>query len=148
MHKHIIQKSPNRLRLCRPWCFAIAFPALVFLCGCGKSERTRYELSGTVTFGGHPVPAGYIVFTPSSAAGNAGPGAQADIHDGKFITQPGHGTVGGPHSVNVFGFDGKSYTPPGSNAPIVMGHPLFSPISIDIDLPKKAGVQDLVLPKK
>jgi len=141
-------RLPRPVRLCLP----ISLPALLLLAGCGGGEPPRFELSGTVTYDGQPVPAGFIVFEPDAAAGNSGPGAQADIHDGKYRTLPGRGTIGGPHVVSVFGFDGIPYQPDedvdGPAIPNPMGKPLFGTATIRVDLPKQTAVHDIVVPKQ
>jgi hypothetical protein len=139
----------ERWRLCIPLCL----PALVVLAGCGgKGDAPRFDLSGTVTYDGKPVPAGYIVFEPETAAGNSGPASQADIHDGKYSTLPGHGTIGGPHVVRIFGFDGRPYKagegPQGHPMLNPMGKPLFTASAIKVDLPKQKAVHDFAIPKQ
>ena len=122
------------------------------LTGCGDSEVPRYELSGTVTYDGQPVPAGYMIFASDADAGNQGPGSQVDIRDGKYHTLPGHGTIGGPHVVTIFAFDGQPYQlnddsggPPMLNP---MGNPLFESVSLNVDLPKKPAVHDFNVPRQ
>jgi len=142
-------RSTKRLRLCAAACL----PVLVVLAGCGSgSGPARFDLSGTVTYDGKPVPAGYIVFNPDAAAGNSGPGAQADIRDGKYQTLPGQGTIGGPHVASVFGFDGRPYTvgkgPDGNPIANPMGKPLFTAATIKAELPKQAGTYDFLVPKQ
>jgi len=131
--------------------FAAACLAAIAGCG-GAGGPQRFELSGSVTFNGKPVPVGYIVFTPDTAAGNPGPGAQADIRDGNYQTRPGQGTIGGPHVIQVFGFDGKPY-PAGEGIdgrPMLnpMGKPLFTAATIKAELPKQHATYDLVVPKQ
>ncbi|MCE9629090.1 MAG: hypothetical protein K8S94_00015 [Planctomycetia bacterium] len=121
--------------------------------GCGRHAVERFDLAGTVTYDGKPVPKGYIVFRPDGSAGNHGPGAQADIRDGKYATLPGRGTIGGPHEIQLFGFDGKAYeTPAGISGgrPTMnqMGARLFGPVMMKSDLPKLHATFDLVVPKQ
>ncbi len=127
-------------------------PALLVLAGCGSSDPSRFDLSGTVTYDGEPVPVGYMVFASDSAAGNAGPGAQADIRDGKFSTGPERGTVGGPHVVTIFGFDGKPYQiDDGTEGPPMvnpMGKPLFETVTMKVEVPKETAVHDFAIPKQ
>jgi hypothetical protein len=130
-------------------CAAIGCAALM-LSGCGESGPPRYEVSGTVVVDGRPVPVGYIVFTPDAAAGNSGPGGQADIRDGKYNTQLGRGTIGGPHAASIFGFDGKPYVTSRTAEGAItnpMGHPLFPYYTVKLDLPKKASTFDFTIPK-
>jgi len=128
-------------------------PALLVLAGCGgQRDAPRFDLSGTVTYDGKPVPAGYMVFAPDTAAGNSGPASQADIRDGKYGTGPGLGTIGGPHIVSLFGFDGIPYQlaedvegPPMLNP---MGKPLFETVTMKVDLPKESAVHDFAIPRQ
>ena len=129
------------------WKLCLAVGLLMLPAGCGQRGRERFDLKGKVSYNGQSVKAGYIVFTPDASAGNAGPGAQADIHEGKYFTNPALGTIGGPHVARIFAYDGKAYTPPGSKMPLVMGHPLFSPYTVKVDLPKQASVFDFTIPK-
>ena len=114
-------------------------PAIVFA-GCG-GERV-YNLSGTVTFQGKPVPAGHIVFEPDASAGNKGPAAFAKIKDGHYDTRilDGHGAIGGPHLVLIHGRDG---IPRGE---LLNGLPLFRDYNTKIDLPKASGEQNFDVP--
>jgi hypothetical protein len=129
------------------WKLRLAVALLMLPSGCGQRGHERFDLKGKVSYGGQSVKAGYIVFTPEASAGNAGPGAQADIREGKYFTNPALGTIGGPHVVCIFAFDGKPYTPPGNKMPLVMGHPLFPPYTVKVDLPKRAAVFDFTVPK-
>jgi hypothetical protein len=130
---------------------AACLVALLALAGCGRKATgpPRFDLSGKVTYGGKPVPRGFIVFNPDVAAGNKGPGAQADIRDGQYQTAPGQGTIGGPHIVNISGTDGVAYEVViGSRREeIPVGKPLFQNVQLKIDIPKQTAVQDLVVPK-
>lgn len=116
--------------------------ALLAVVGCGGgSDVTRYDVSGTVTFDGAPVPAGTITFLPAS--GNTGPGGSATIKDGKYDTAAGgKGPTGGPHTVVITGFDGKS--DPGNELPY--GKPLFTEYKTEADLPKQKATQDFNVP--
>lgn len=126
---------------------------MVVLAGCGgHRDAPRYDLSGTVNYDGRPVPAGYLVFQPEAAAGNSGPASQADIHDGRYRTLPGRGTIGGPHVVSIFGFDGKPYRMAedikGPAMVNTMGKPLFATSTVKANLPKQTAVHDFVIPKQ
>jgi hypothetical protein len=126
--------------------------SLVALAGCGDSGPARFELSGTVTYDGKPVPAGFIVFIPDDATGNSGPGTTAGIQDGQYRTLPDKGTIGGPHVATVYGFEGKHHeAAKGSGGPTIidpMGHPLFKTATIKLDLPKEKTAQDIAVPKQ
>ena len=119
--------------------------ALLVPAGCGSDGGPpRYDLSGEVTYDGLPLPAGYIVFAPDQAQGNSGPGAQADIKDGRYQTPAGQGTIGGPHQVTISGFDGQAF----QDGPVTnpMGKPLFSSYQVKADLPKEQGTRDFAVP--
>jgi hypothetical protein len=115
----------------------VVAPLATVLAGCG-GERT-YNLSGTVTFKGRPVPVGQIVFEP--AAGNRGAPAFAKIKDGHYDTSlDGHGTLGGPHIVLIHGRDGVA------RGELLNGLSLFSDFSTTVDLPKKNATRDFEVP--
>jgi hypothetical protein len=117
----------------------------VSLAGCGDGGPRRYDLSGSVTWNDQPVPRGFIVFTPDAAAGNQGPGTQVEIIDGRYETSPGEGTIGGPHTASITGFDGQAY----QDGPVTNpnGKPLFSAVQQPADLPRSDGVHDFSLTK-
>ena len=130
---------------------AACLAGLLALFGCGsKAGPARFDLSGKVTYDGKPVPCGYIVFAPDVAAGNKGPGTQANICDGQYKTAPGQGTGGGPHVAKISGFDGKAFETVhgGVRQPNPLGKPLFLNVQLKIDIPKRAAVQDLEVPKQ
>jgi len=117
----------------------LAISLAASLAGCG-GERV-YNISGTITFQGKPVPTGHIVFEPDGSAGNSGPAAFAKIKDGHYDTRSeGRGTVGGPHLVTIHGRDG---IPRGE---LLSGLPLFRDYNTKVDLPKKNGEQNFEVP--
>ena len=123
-------------------CVFVVFLAVL---GCNRNTGpARYDLTGTITYAGKPVSAGYILFAPDKSKGNDGPGADAEIKDGVYRTRPGKGTIGGPHTATVSGFDGK----PPQQDPVVnpMGTPLFTNVPIAVDLPRQTATHDLVIP--
>lgn len=104
-------------------------------CGGGNDGPKRYGVSGTVTYDGKPVPRGFIIFEPDSSKGNSGPGGGASIVDGRFATESGKGTVGGPHIVKVTGYDGVPTTnEEGMELP--EGEELFDLYETTADFPK------------
>ena len=114
------------------------------IAGCAESGAPRYEVSGTVTFGDGPVPAGKIMFEPDRSAANQGPRGIAKIKDGHYQTLPGQGVVGGPHVVRIFGFDGvrpKGWS--GSD----FGTPIFPRYETKVDLPQESSTQDFAVPQ-
>lgn len=114
----------------------------VLLPGCG-GERT-YNVSGTVSFQGKPVPSGHIVFEPDPTSGNSGAPAFAKIKDGHYDTRidGGHGTIGGSHLIRIHGRDG---IPRGE---LLNGLPLFRDYETTVDLPKEDGEQNFEVPAR
>jgi hypothetical protein len=123
-------------------CLWLVVAAAVLAAGCGsESGSGEYHVSGSVTFDGRPVPAGKIIFTPDAAAKNSGPQGFADIRDGRFDTSAGgQGVVGGPHEVEIQGFD--STPAPDSPPP----KPLFNAYTTKTDLPRENAQQDYAVP--
>ena len=81
--------------------------AVVVLTGCDGEEKL-YDVSGTVTFGGKPVPKGAIHFDPDASKGGTGQAGFANILDGKYDTADmGKGVRGGAYIVRINAFDGK-----------------------------------------
>ena len=119
----------------------LATSVLLVLAGCGGTDSSqRYRLSGSVTFGGQPVPAGTIIFEPDASLGNAGPGILVEFTDGRYRTPRGKGTVGGPHLVRIVGHDGKAI----SEMPL--GRCLFQEYQFQIDLPRHDATHDFDVP--
>ena len=113
---------------------------LSLLAGCGGQKV--YNVAGTVTYQGKPVPTGQIVFEPDASAGNSGQAAFAKIKDGRYDTRilDGQGSVGGPHLVTIHGRDG---VPRGE---LLSGMPLFKDYNTKVDLPKADAKQDFEVP--
>ena len=125
-------------------CLAIGLPMLPF--GCDRRGHARFDLKGKVSYNGQSVPAGYIVFTPEPREIPA-PAHRRTSATASMPRTPGWARSAVRTSCSIFAFDGKSYTPPGSKMPLVMGHPLFPPYTVKVDLPKKATVFDFAVPK-
>jgi len=107
--------------------------------GCGSGGRTLYHVSGTVTFDGNPVPAGFVVFDPDVSVGNDGTQGYAEIKDGSFSTaDTGQGVSGGDYIVRVRGF-----VPPAGEAP---GEMLFRDYEEAVELPTANSRQEIVVP--
>ena len=80
---------------------------LILAAGC-SSEDTLYDVSGTVTFAGKPVPKGLIFFDPDASKGGTGGQGFANILDGKYTTAgKGKGVRGGAYIVRINAFDGR-----------------------------------------
>jgi hypothetical protein len=83
--------------------------AALVLAGCGGGEKL-YDVSGTITFEGKPVPKGLIFFDPDTSKGTPGTQGFANIENGKFDTAArgkGQGIRGGTYQIRISGFDGK-----------------------------------------
>ena len=128
---------------------SLVIVGLAFLTGC-NNEPERFDLSGTVTYKGTPVPAGNIIFSPDDSKGNRGPSTSATILNGKYSTPSGQGVFGGPYVARIFGSDGIPAPIPGDPNKTLnpSGKQLFPDIQVPIDLPKKPGSQDFSLPLK
>ncbi len=119
-----------------PYFLGIAYLSCLCFSGCGSGER-RYDLSGTVTFKGQPVPEGYITFEPDASQGNRGGPGHAKILDGKYDTslEADSGILGGPHVIRITGFDKKVSGVSGSE--VQLPKSLFTEYTLTQDLPKK-----------
>jgi hypothetical protein len=106
--------------------------------GCSRPGTTRYSLKGTASFKGKPVPAGRVMLAPDGKQGNSGPAAYAQIIDGRFLTEQGKGHVGGPHLVEIQGFDTTTGTEPPPS--------LFPIYETVVDLPKADSTMDFEVP--
>lgn len=106
-------------------------------CNAGSDDR-QFNLSGTVTHKGVPVPFGTIIFDPDRGAGNSGPQGVAEITNGKYDTSSGAGIVGGAYIVQITGFGEK----PNVNDESVIIKPLFPENKRKVDLPKQTTTMD------
>ena len=140
-----------------PSLFAAGVPllagAVVLIGGCGTGP-SRYDVSGTVTYGGEPVPAGRVLFTPDSSRGGSGPAGTATIVDGRYDTaESGRGHTGGPIIVQVDGYGSSS--PAGAASPADAGEEspsrgemLFLGHQVSADLPEQDSTFDIDVPAK
>lgn len=120
---------------------AILVSSAVLLCGCGSQSDPRFDVSGSATFAGNPIPSGSILFEPDAAKGNHGPAGFATIKDGKYDTAvDGKGTIGGPHIVKLLASN------VGSNVRGAMAASLFSDYHTPVDLPKETSTQNFDVP--
>jgi hypothetical protein len=118
--------------------------AVAVVIGCGRPPvgPPRFAVRGHVTYRGEPLPAGEIVFEPDSAAGNRGPAGYGVIIDGRFETHRDTGTVGGPQTVRISGFDGHA------EDEFPQGKHLFIDYTIPADLPRQDAMIDFDVPAK
>ncbi|WP_206668911.1 hypothetical protein [Bremerella volcania] len=109
--------------------------------GCQKQDGPiRYDVSGTVTYKGAPVPGGSVVFTPDKQKGNSGPQGTARIVDGHYDTaRNGRGTVGGPHHVHVIATEAMTAEAAELQGPLAEH-------TFELDLPQDETTQDLEIP--
>lgn len=136
-------------------CLALVSLAIIWQLGVWlgffTSSPPNYTVTGTVTFKGTPVPAGFIVFSPDSAKSTAGSAASAEIKTGRFATPRGRGVLGGSYIATINAYDGKAIIDknvvrPDSNAVVnPLGTPLASGIRRAVDLPKKDSQVDFDL---
>lgn len=136
IHQRFVLRMPTALA-------SLAVTLALMTAGCGESGPPSYDVSGTVTFDGQPVPAGKIMFEPDRSAGNEGPRGIAMIKDGQYQTLPDKGAIGGPHIVRIFGFDGirpKGWS--GSD----FGTPIFPRYETKVDLPREPSTHDFDVP--
>jgi len=114
---------------------------IAFTIGCGPGGPPRYDISGSITYNGKPVPGGRIVFEPDREQNNHGPASYAVIKDGHYATDSGKGPVGGPHIVRIMGRDGVSTfeSPHGTT--------IFPEYRTKVDLPREDTGKDFEVPK-
>jgi hypothetical protein len=109
---------------------------------CSNESPSRFDLSGTVTFDGRPVPAGLIAINPDLSKGNDGPQGLAEIRDGRFDTRSlDKGAPSGPVILMIDGFDGVA------QAESPYGKPLFLGYKLRVDLPAAASEKNIDVPK-
>lgn len=128
---------------------------LVGLIALSCSERERLlRVSGRVTFGGQPVPAGQIYFLPDSGRGNHGSAGHATIRDGTYDTHgapPGRGVRGGAYQVRIEGHDGQPMAdaaePTIDRIAAVRGKTLFREYLATADVGAADAVLDFDVPR-
>lgn len=110
--------------------------------GCTSKPKAPH-LSGTVTFKGQPVPAGWISFTPDVGGGASGPVKVFQIKDGVYDSskedQPG--LFPGGYQVRIAGFDGKKIPLYGQ------GKQIFNPVDEKFTVPAETTTKDWVIPE-
>jgi len=125
---------------------AFLFFSSILGCGGGDGGVKLFQVSGTVTFNGQPVPYGSVNFAPDTSAGNSGPQGSASIVDGKFDTRKddGRGTVGGAMIATISGRSKNTSNETEDQGILFQNYELKielpkSTTTIDIDVPDKAG---------
>lgn len=115
-------------------------------CGGGSDAPVRYDLTGTVSFNGEPVPYGEILFLPDNSKGNQGAGSVATIKEGRYQTPVGKGLIGGPYRVEIKGFDAlpiSGAVPVGDES---VPQPLFKKYETNVDFPQESSTKDFQIP--
>src|SRR5262245_58907691 len=122
--------------------------AKMFLCllaiacvSCSKQPEPIH-VSGTITFGGKPVPKGIILIHPNRQKGNSGPFGIAVISGGKFDTKElkGRGAMPGAVKFAVTGYGEGGTAEDFSDAPR-----LFPSFQLDKDIGPDATAVDIVV---
>lgn len=114
---------------------------LTLVLGC-STKPTPAQLSGTVTFKGQPVPAGYISFTPDVAAGGLGQIRVMQIKEGVYDSskESEPGLKPGAYLIEIAGFDGKRIPLYGQ------GKQIFNPVKDSFTVPDGVNKKDWVIP--
>jgi hypothetical protein len=109
--------------------------------GCSKEVKVG-QLSGTVTFKGKPVPAGYISFMPDATGGNLGQVKVAQIKEGVYNTalEKNPGIFPGATIIRIAGFDGKK------QKGFSQGKQIFNPHELRETLPDGTSTRDFTVP--
>lgn len=109
--------------------------------GCGPSGPKLVPLSGSVTFKGEPVPAGYVILTPPSGGGNV---RSIPIKNGRYDTAEMVGEKGvhpGPNKILITGYNGKK------EKFYADGKQIFNPVEEQFTVPDAGGTKDFVVPE-
>lgn len=112
---------------------------LAVAAGCGRpSGPSRYDVGGTVTFRGQPVPSGSIAFEPDAERGNSGPVSVMLIIDGRFDSRATKrpGPLSGPLVVRISG-----YPPPDPS--VEVQPPLFMEYATTVELTASRTMTEL-----
>jgi hypothetical protein len=115
---------------------------LAAITGCGGSGGpSLVQISGTVSFKGKPVPAGYISFMPPVGVGSI---CVVQIKDGKFDSNEMVGKKGvhpGANTVRIAGFDGVVVKLWGQ------GKQIFNPYELEYTVADRASTKDFEIPE-
>ncbi|MFN3151761.1 hypothetical protein [Bremerella sp.] len=122
--------------------------ATLLLTGCGAEKASNvFSVSGNITYDGKPIPKGNISFAPDASRNNQGPGASAEINDGKYAMMPGKGISGGAYVLTINGYDGVPIAS-GEGGMDPNGKVLFESYKMTVDLPREDTQHDLEVPKQ
>lgn len=114
----------------------------VFTVGCNPAPKVA-QISGTVTFKGQPVPAGYVTFTPDVATGTLGQVVGFQIKDGKYDSKANvpPGLPPGSYKIRIGGFDGVKIPMWGQ------GKQIFNPIEDNCTVTDGTSTKDFEIPE-
>ncbi len=109
--------------------------------GCTPQPQPS-QVSGTVTFKGQPVPAGWISFTPDVNNTGSGQVKVLQIKDGKYDSskESEPGISPGTYQLKIAGFDGEKIPFYGQ------GKQIFNPIDEAFTVPEGTSTKDFVIP--
>lgn len=110
--------------------------------GCGSAGPPEYHISGTVTHGGDPIPAGSVSLIPDASQGNSGRAVSIEIRDGQFDSRwQGTGHQGGAFLVRVTGLDGRQ-----DDEFFPKGVALFPDYEFEMELPEADSTESIEVP--
>jgi hypothetical protein len=116
---------------------------VLFTLGCSSKPKLA-QLSGSVTFKGQPVPAGYVSLAPDVGNGGRGSMIVFQIKDGAYDSSKNQppGLSPGPYFVRIAGFDGKRIPYFGQ------GKQIFNEVTdLYITVPDGISQKDFVIPE-
>jgi hypothetical protein len=125
---------------CRLLGGAAVFALVALVAGC-SSRPEMAQVSGTVTFNGHPVPAGWISFTPEPGRGSV---RVCQIRDGVYDSSKEGDPAGihtGKNLVKIAGFNGKKEPLWGQ------GKQIFNPVDDVVEVTPGTMKKDFVIPE-
>ncbi len=124
---------------------SILLPLICLLAFAGCSSKPKpAQLSGTVTFKGQPVPAGFVSFTPDVENGGKGQLRVFQIKDGAYDSakETPSGINPGGYYVRIGGFDGVRIPRYGQ------GKQIFNEVTdIYVTVPEGTTTKDFVIPE-
>jgi hypothetical protein len=128
---NVNKRVRSRRRFSLPWRTSfLLFLACIVVAGCGqRGVPPRFQVQGTVTFKGRPVPSGTIRFEPDGSRGNQGPVSVIPIREGHYRSdQPGvKGSIKGPLVVWISGY-------PARDPNVEIQPPLFPEYRTTVDM--------------
>lgn len=131
---------------CAVWKSALGVVVAVCLFS-GCSGDSGYDISGSVSFDGEPIPAGKIYFRPDGSKNNVGQTGYANIVDGRYDTaaEGGKKMVGGALVVGIEGIDPDGATMDEASGEEV-AEALFPYYEIPVQLSEENTTRDFDVP--